>query len=88
LLGVHVLHALGDRERAPMKWHYFHNWTKRRYFYGDEKYDYAYVERNGANPKLWDVCVLRPSFGTHADSLKEAKRIVEEKVSPKRSTYR
>lgn len=73
-----------------MRWErlYRADGSKRvRYYFVINDKDVAFTERNGANPKLWDVIVHTPSFGTVAYSLREAKEIIEARVStPKRST--
>lgn len=63
-----------------MRWHYTRHARPRRYFYGTDLFDFAWVERSRSNPKMWDVHVYEPSFGTMAYSLIEAKRIVEGKL--------
>jgi len=40
----------------------------------------AFVERNGANPKYWDVVVYAPSYGAMAFTLREGKKMAENRL--------
>jgi len=38
--------------KRDLRWRYTRLY--RRHYFGDDVSDFAFIERNGANPKVWD----------------------------------